>query len=420
MHKNYKSVSKVFHVARRFVKEAWGGTESVVYNLSDQLEKKGICSPILTTDMLSKPGDENLGKVLVKRFSYVFPWFGLDSYAKKQLEYKGGSPLSLGLFKFLKKQNDVSIIHTHVEHRLGGMARTVARLKKVPYVVNLHGGHLTLPQEQADLMKKPFAGKIEWGKVFGALLGSRRVLEDADAIICVGKDEYELVKKRFPEKEVICQNNGVSTDFFKSGDGRAFKKKFSICEDSKVILNVSRIDPQKNQLLLVKAFAKLSQGDPLLRLVLVGSVTVEDYLRQIEKEIHKHDLKDKVILIEGFKPDDKCLADAYMAADVFVLPSRHEPFGIVILEAWAAGVPVVAANVGGISGFTHDEDDILLFQNNDEEELCSKIKLILLNNVKCSALVDQASKEVLKYDWSIIADQTLELYQRLIDKKSRA
>ena len=78
----------------------------------------------------------------------------------------------------------------------------------------------------------------------------------------------------------------------------------------------------------------------------MGSVTVEDYLRQIEKEIHKHDLKDKVILIEGFKPDDRCLADAYMAADVFVLPSRHEPFGIVILEAWAAGVPVVAANVG--------------------------------------------------------------------------
>ena len=419
MPKEPASISKVFHVVRRFVREEWGGTESVVYNLSSEFERKGILSPILTTDMLSSPGDEKFGRVLIKRFSYVFPWFGLDSNARKQLELKGGSPLSLGLFKFLKRQSGVSIVHTHTEHRLGGMARTIARLKKIPYVVTLHGGYLTLPEDQARLMKKPFEGKIEWGKFFGALLGSRRVLKDADAIICVGKDEYELIKKQYPEKEVIYQNNGVSIDFFESGDGQNFREEFSIPKDSKIILNVSRIDPQKNQLLLVKTFAKMSALDPSLRLVLIGPVTVEEYLCQIEDEIRKYDLKDKILLIEGLKPDDKLLAAAYKAADVFVLPSKHEPFGIVILEAWAAGTPVVAANVGGIPGFTDDGRDILLFNDDDEDELKAKISLLLSDESRRSEIMSNAAKSVQNYDWSIIADETLELYQKLIEKKSQ-
>ena len=56
-------------------------------------------------------------------------------------------------------------------------------------------------------------------------------------------------------------------------------------------------------------------------------------------------------------------------ATIFALPSHNEPFGIVVLEAWAAGIPVIASRVGGIPGFTHQGDDILLFPDGDKAAL---------------------------------------------------
>ncbi|NQZ58084.1 MAG: glycosyltransferase family 4 protein, partial [Lentisphaeraceae bacterium] len=234
-------ITKVCHVVRRFVKEKWGGTESVVYYLADQYEQKGVKSPILTTSMFSKKGLQEFGRVAVYRFAYFLPWLGLNNDAKEKLREKGGSPISFSLLKFLWSQKDCSIIHTHTAHRLGGIARTVARLREIPYVVSLHGGCLTLPDEQAEAMQEPFKGKFEWGKVFGLLFGSRKVLSDADAIICVGRDEYELMQQRYPNKRVYYQPNGVSTSFFAEAKAKAFRDKYDIPFSEKIILCISRI-----------------------------------------------------------------------------------------------------------------------------------------------------------------------------------
>ena len=182
-------LKKVVHVVRRFVPEKWGGTESVVFNLARELIRQGINSKVFCTDMFSMPGRSCLEAVPVQRFRYVFPWLGLSGAAKAKLRLKGGSPLALGLFFGLLKENDLSLIHTHVQHRLGGMARTAAKLRGIPFVVEVHGGHFTLPSEQVNKMTEPFRSTLEWGKAFGFLFGARRVLKDADAIICVGADE---------------------------------------------------------------------------------------------------------------------------------------------------------------------------------------------------------------------------------------
>ena len=414
--KKGSKVRKVFHVVRRFVEEEWGGTESVVYNLADQLENKVEKSPVLGTDMLSTPGEEMMGKVKVRRFPICFPWFGLGDKAKSQLELKGGSPLCLAMFKYLRQQKDVSILHTHTEHRLGGIARTVARMKGIPYVVSLHGGSLTLPQEQAEIMQQPFKGKFEWGKIFGALLGSRRVLKDADAIICVGRDEYELMSKRYPEKDVVYQPNGVSLKTFENASGEVFQEKYNLKPNDKIILNVSHRS-SKNQLALVRAFAELAKSEVNLKLVLIGPVSVQDYLQEIKSEAEKLGIEKQLLLIDGLKPNDSMLANAYKAADVFVLPSKHEPFGIVILEAWASGVPVVASNVGGIPGFTHHKQDILLVDVDDIGSLKESILPLLKEKDLAESLVSSAKEEVKKYDWSEITDQTLALYERLIERK---
>ncbi|MEA2069163.1 MAG: glycosyltransferase family 4 protein, partial [Verrucomicrobiota bacterium] len=339
----------------------------------------------------------------------------LSTEAKAKLRLKGGSPLSFPLFFSLLREKNLSIVHTHVQHRLGGMARTVAKLKRIPYVVSLHGGHFTLPQEQVDRMTEPFRGKPEWGKVFGALFGSRRVLADADAIICVGESECAEVRKRYPGKRVFYIPNGVQVDRFAKADGALFRKVHGFQPLEKIVLCVSRIDYQKNQLGLVRAFAGFAERHPGHRLVLIGAVTVEAYRDEVLAEIDRLGLKGRTTVIEGLRPDDPLLPSAYKAAEIFVLPSLHEPFGIVVLEAWAAGLPVVANRIGGIPGFTTDREDILLAEPGDEAGLAKLMAGLAGDAALRTDLSRKAFGEVAaNYDWPRIVARIREIYGQCI------
>ncbi len=409
---------KVAHVMRRFVRDKWGGTESVVFNLASEYERAGIASPIFCTDMFAAPGAETVDNVSVRRFAYLFPWLFLGKEAKAKLRLKGGSPLSFGLFRALYREPRVALIHAHAQHRLGGIARTVARLRRIPYVVSIHGGYLTLPEEQSRQMQDPFRGKPEWGKLFGWLLGARRVLDDADAIICVGRDEHVEMTRRYGDKAHYVPN-GVRTGLFRSAEGAAFRNHAGLQPGEKLALCVSRIDYQKNQLLLVRAFARFAARRPEWKLALIGAVTVESYRDQILAEVKRAGLESRVILIPGFAPDDPRLSSAYKAADVFVLPTVHEPFGIVILEAWAAGTPVIATRIGGIPGFTHDGEDILLFPKDDEAALLGHLDRLADDAALRARLVARATQEVTQYDWSSVARHMLSIYAAAQERHRR-
>jgi len=285
----------------------------------------------------------------------------------------------------------------------------VARLRGIPYVVSIHGGHLTLPEEQSRRMQDPFRGKPEWGKAFGWLLGARRVLDDADAIICVGRDEHAEMVRRHGDKSHYVPN-GVRTELFRRADATAFRSRAGLLPGEKLALCVSRIDYQKNQLLLVRAFTRFAAVRPEWKLALIGAVTVEGYRDQILEEVRRAGMADRVILIPGFAPDDPLLPSAYKAADVFVLPTVHEPFGIVILEAWAAGAPVVATRIGGIPGFTHDGEDVLLFPKDDEDGLLGHLNRLADDPALRARLVTQAAREVTQYDWASVARHMLSIY----------
>ncbi|MEI8080099.1 MAG: glycosyltransferase family 4 protein, partial [bacterium] len=111
---------------------------------------------------------------------------------------------------------------------------------------------------------------------------------------------------------------------------------------------------------------------------------------------------------------DPRLPSAYKAAAMFVLPTVHEPFGIVILEAWAAGTPVIATRIGGIPGFTHDGHDILLFEKNQVDGLVFQMNRLADEPGLRGRLVAAATQEVAAYDWAAVARQMLDLYAAVI------
>jgi glycosyltransferase involved in cell wall biosynthesis len=407
----------VAHVMRRMTLEKWGGTETVVHQLAHAYEARGVRSPVHCTSMLSHPGTETLRGVSVHRHRYVFPWFGLSSEDKHRLQLKGGSPLAPGVFTSLLTEPKLDLIHTHVQLRLGGMARTAAKLRGIPYVVSIHGGVLTTPTEQVEKMKEPFAGKTEWGRAFGLLLGSRHVLRDAAAIICVGSDEQVLMQQKFPHKRVVYLPNGVDTTTFTNATPDAFLREYPQLQGKPFVLCVSRIDYQKNQLLLVRAFTEFARTHPQHHLVLIGPVTVEAYEQEIRQTAAAAGLADRILLIPGYPPGDVRLSSAFAAAEMFVLPTDHEPFGIVILEAWAAGKPVIATKVGGIPGFTTDGENIRHIPKGDPVTLTAAlIELADTPSLRQHLAQNGRTLALNTYDWSAVATQHLNLYAEVISE----
>jgi glycosyltransferase involved in cell wall biosynthesis len=153
---------------------------------------------------------------------------------------------------------------------------------------------------------------------------------------------------------------------------------------------------------------------PRVHLVLIGPVTVAGYHQRLLARIEDLGLSDQVTLIPGIHPDDPMLPAAYHAAEVFCLPSLHEPFGIVILEAWAAGRPVVAARVGGIPSFTQDGADIILAQPGDAADLAARLVQVLSDPPLAGRIATAGQAKARRdYAWSTIAARLVDIYREL-------
>jgi glycosyltransferase involved in cell wall biosynthesis len=405
----------VAHVPRRFAADHWGGTETAILQTCRQLKRRGHDNRIVTTTALCETRAEEMHGIAIRRHRYSYPFWGLDADARRELDRKGGNLLSLPLFRDLMQQPELDVLHAHSGKRLGGLVRTVARLRRVPYLISLHGGAADVPSGEMDEMLKPLRGTFEWGRAVGALIGARRVLHDADAIICVGDNERRAVQAKFPGKRVEWMPNGVDAARFVFGCGERFRQKHAIPADRNIVLCVGRIDYQKNQLALLESLSGLLRHRRDLQLVLIGPVTSGAYGERLRTRIEQVGLERHVTIIPGLPADSPELLDAYQAASVFCLPSLHEPFGIVVLEAWAAGLPVVASRVGGIPGFTRDGIDVLHAEPERPDSFGTAISSLLDDTELRARLSGNGRvRAQTEFDWSRVTDRLEALYRDLV------
>ena len=410
---------RIVQIPRRFVQSDWGGTETVILEMSKGLEALGHHTEILCPSALSSTAKETIGGIAVSRFSYFYPYWGLSSAARLQLDRKGGNLFSFSLMRALYRYPNLDLIHLHTGKRLGAIGRHVAAKRKLPYVISLHGGVYDVPAGEARTWTAPTEGKFEWGKALGWWTGARRVLDDAAVIICVGQNEQIEAQRRFPRKNVVHLPNGVDAGHFASGDGAGFRARHAIAVDDFVIVVVGRIDPQKNQLLALRLLAQLRRDGQRAHLVLIGPVTNAEYEAKLSREIESGGLAAWVTLIRGLVSDDPELVNAYHAADLFLLPSVHEPFGIVILEAWAAGLPVVASRVGGVPSFVRDGEDGILFPPDDLNVVHRIVTDLSANPEARRRLADAGKKRAQgEFGWDRISKRLVGIYEEAIHENS--
>ena len=334
----------ILQIPRRFTKQEWGGTESVILHTSQELARRGYEVRILTSDLLSAPGEEVVDGLKVCRFHGFYPRRGLSAEAKKQLNIRGGNYFCPGLFRALLTAKNLKAVHLHTGGLIGAMGRLAAKLRGVPYVISIHGGQADLPKEQMDQLLAPLRGTFNWGKILEILLRTNRVHADADAIISLGESERRKLKEQYPHTRVEVLPSGVDYRRFASADGAAFRKKYRL-GNGPLILCVGSFHRQKNQMTLFEAFAglrKTSMSD--VKLILIGVVYDEAYFREISARAADSGLADSTLLLPNLPYDSPDLANAYAAADLFVLPTREDIWGLVINEAMAYGLPVITTD----------------------------------------------------------------------------
>ncbi|MFZ5949932.1 MAG: glycosyltransferase family 4 protein [Candidatus Rifleibacteriota bacterium] len=406
---------KIINIPRRFVKEEWGGTETVILETCRRLKRLGNDVRIFTTNALSDRACEKIDDIEIRRFAYFYPYLGLTEEIIEKLDKKGGNLFSLPLFMALLKEKNVNLIHLHTGKRLGGLAARAAWLKKIPYVISLHGGLLDVPVAEAATWTEPTRDCFEWGRILGALVGSRDVIKNASAVICVNQDEVRKVKDAGLNQRVVYLPNGVDTGKFSIKPPLGFRKRLGISDNSFVALTCGRIDPQKNQLFLLQNLPEMLKICPELHLVFIGPTTNPDYEKKIREFLASEPFKSRVHLAGSRPPGHPDLNAAYHESDLFILPSLHEPFGIVILEAWASSMPVLASKTGGIPSFVEHRRDGLLFEPGSTASLMENFRAICSEKKLRRELAENGRiKSEKEFDWQIIAEKLENLYREIL------
>jgi glycosyltransferase involved in cell wall biosynthesis len=251
------------------------------------------------------------------------------------------------------------------------------------------------------------------------MLRARRLMDQADAIITLNPREAALIRKRHPGRRVVVEPHGVPTELFAAESRPAAMQAFPELRGRSVLLVLGRIDPIKNQEWLIAEAAELARRHPEAVLVFVGASTNREYSNAIESRIVRDGLHGRVLMAGCLPFGDPRLIGLLQEARAVILPSRSETFGLVIVEAWAAGTPVISSRTSGAVALVEDGVNGILFDLERPETFHSAVDLVLSKPEKAAqwGLAGRA-KVIAEFDTSVRADRLKRLYEELIGEKN--
>jgi len=194
---------------------------------------------------------------------------------------------------------------------------------------------------------------------------------------------------------------GVDLELFQPRDEGIVREELGL-NSHRIVLFVGRLEPLKAVDKLIEAMRYLD-GENLRLLIIGGDGSGQREVRRLKKLSQELRLEDKVSFL-GMVKQEK-LPYYYSAADVSVLPSYYESFGLVILESLACGTPVVTTRVGDTENIIREGENGYLAESNNPAELAGKIALLLAQTEARQILVNKLRNPVARFDWEAVAGQ---------------
>lgn len=367
-----------------------GGVESHVMHLSKQLVESGHEVEILTTDSNKKAPRIKEKKSLVSGIKVIRArsWFSLSYFHK----------FAPGMLLHLLRSN-YDIVHVHGFRKLESFfALFVAKLRKKKIVLTTHN---PFPVNTRESFSEKLINSSDRtvGKLFTKYF---------DKIIVLVNSEKKILKERFNAKDNQLTKipNGIQDMFFEQGNSESFYRDWDIKKDKwdGVVVGIGRIN-------YVKGYQNLETTIKKLKKVLFFFAGGDDgYLEELKRKYKKYK---NVIFTEKFVPQEK-LIDIYKGGDLFLFPSLHEAFGLVLLEAMAQGMPVVSTNVGGPSEFVNDKFGVLL-DPKDQDGWHKTINELIYDEKRRESMSKAGLEESKKYKWSKITNRVIKVYKDLLE-----
>jgi D-inositol-3-phosphate glycosyltransferase len=303
------------------------------------------------------------------------------------------------------------LIHGH--YWLSGLvAHRLQQMWDVPTVQMFH----TLGE-----MKNSVAKSEHEREIGPRILGEREVMEWSDRIIAATPLERDQMVRFYaadPAKIEIIPA-GVDTELFRPRDRAAVRRELGLPDlDTPILLFVGRIERLKGLDTLLESVAVVSRtcsGKDLKVLIVGGGGQSEEENAELRRIVQLHrdlNLEEQVEFV-GSKPQDM-LPLYYSAADITIMPSHYESFGLVAVESMASGTPVIASNVGGLSFTVKDGETGFLVPEENHFALAEQVHTLLKNPELRLRMGEQAAEHALQYSWRNIAAQIADVYDEEI------
>ena len=297
----------------------------------------------------------------------------------------------------------------HANYWLSGITgHTIKHELDLPLVSTFHT--LDRVKAEVDLADDSEHRSEEEARIIGC---SDSVLASCEAEVAQLVRLYDADPTRV---EIVAP--GVDHAFFAPGQRRQARRAVALPEDGRMLLFVGRIQPLKGLDVAICAFAELVERVPDAFLVVVGGPSGPSGAEEVDR-IHR--LADDLGLSDRVRwvppQPHELLSTFYRAADVVVVPSRSESFGLVALEAAACGIPVVASAVGGLTSLVDDGRTGFLVEGRDPAAFAAACGDVLVDPTLAADLGRRAAIRARGYTWSIAAARLRRLYADLTSRQ---
>jgi glycogen(starch) synthase len=381
-----------------------GGLARAVRKLSEQLVRDGAEVHVLTRGGGRLPAEEDRHGVTVHRVREpTYPKGDVDAFVgwvddmNADMLERGGD---------LCERYEFDLVHSH-DWLVAGAAERLARRHGCPWVVTVHATEYGRHQGWVDKYPQSHIHGVE-----------QRMVRSADAVIACSHYMRGHIAQAFkvaPRRVTVIQNAIDPRDLEPVADDLDALRARYAPPDERLVLLVGRLVYEKGFHLALDALAGAVERFGDVRFVVAGTGTAE---AELKKQARTLGLTDHGTFL-GWVGDDM-LHSLYRIADVCIVPSIYEPFGLVALEAMASGCLTIVADTGGLREVVPGDGSVgLRFRSRDSESLGEMLEDVLADDDARECVVAAAREHVLQFDWAGVGEKTRELYGQLVPAVKR-
>ena len=372
-----------------------GGLARHVRKLAENLVAQGVEVHVLARGTEQSPPEEELDGVIVHRVREPARPRDLSEFVT-WVEHMNADMLAVGVE--VGDRYDFDLVHGH-DWLVAVAGDHLANRFRCPLAVTIHATEYGRHQGWVDKHPQSHIHGVE-----------KWMANRADRVIACSAYMREHISDIYdlPEERIAVIPNGIDpADLVPVDDLDTLRSRFA-APDERLVLLVGRLVYEKGFQLALEALPGLIERVGNVRFIVAGSGTAEQELREQATRLGL----DEHGTFVGWIGDD-VLHSLYRIADLTVVPSIYEPFGLVALEAMASGCPCLVADTGGLREVVPNDDVGLRFHSRDPDSLGQMAERLLTDAGLRDRLVAEASEHVLSFDWADVARQTADIYRGL-------